>query len=140
MRHMRFKLTVAGIALLVAVSYLAFAGLKDGWVYHVDVDQFVQNTQMHTQRVRLVGKVSPEGLEADAAKLFANFGLVGQSSKVQVAYKGAVPELFKADSEVIVEGRMTPTGTFQADLLMTKCASKYQSEEHAKRNSRNEAL
>lgn len=134
MRNMRTKLIVAAVALLAAVSYLAFAGLSEGWVYHVQVDQFVQNSEMRSHRVRLVGMVSPDGLDASPAKLLAKFSLKGEKSAVPVVYRGAIPELFKADSEVIVEGRMDAAGTFQADVLMTKCASKYQSEEHTKRN------
>ena len=133
MLHMKAKLFIGGIALSVAVGYLAFAGLKDGWVYHVGVDQYVQSVEMHTQRVRLAGKVSLDGLDASPAKLLARFNLAGTSASIPVIYRGALPELFKADGEVIVEGRMDAVGVFQADVLMTKCASKYQAEEHAKR-------
>ena len=69
-----------------------------------------------------------------ARQLLAKFNLAGESTTLPVVYHGGIPDLFKADSEVIVEGRMDATGLFQADVLMTKCASKYQSEEHAKRN------
>ena len=34
--------------------------------------------------------------------------------------------MFKAGSEVVVEGQADAAGTFQADLMMTKCASKYE--------------
>jgi cytochrome c-type biogenesis protein CcmE len=134
MRTTRLKLIIAGVAVLAAVSYLAYAGLKDGWVYHVQVDQFATDMQMHSQRVRLVGKVSSQGLDSNPAKLLAKFNLTGEAASIPVVYRGAIPDLFKADSEVIVEGKLDPAGTFQADVLMTKCASKYQSEEHAKRN------
>jgi cytochrome c-type biogenesis protein CcmE len=136
MRHMRTKLVIAGLLLAAAVSYLAFAGLRDGWVYHVQVDQFAKDVSMHTQRVRLVGKVSEDGLEANPAKLSAKFGILGETTTIPVQYRGAIPDLFKAGSEVIIEGRMDSAGTFQADTLLTKCASKYQSEEHAKRNNK----
>ena len=122
------------IALVAAVSYLAFAGLSDGWVYHVEVDQFATDLSMHSQRVRLVGKVAEDGLEASPAKSQAKFAILGNTNRIPVQYKGAIPDLFKAGSEVVVEGRLDAAGTFQADVLMTKCASKYQSEEHAKRN------
>ncbi len=32
------KLLLAGSLLIVAVSYLAYAGMKSGWVYFVDVE------------------------------------------------------------------------------------------------------
>jgi hypothetical protein len=35
------KLWIAGIVLTSAVSYLAYAGARQGWVYYVSVDQFI---------------------------------------------------------------------------------------------------
>jgi cytochrome c-type biogenesis protein CcmE len=137
MQHKRLKLAIAAIVLLGAVTYLAFAGLREGWVYHVDVDQYIQSSDLQQQRVRLVGKVSPADLQASPAKMAATFTMVGASGKsVRVAYRGTIPDLFKADSEVVVEGRRDVTGLFQADVLMTKCASKYQSDQHAKHDSK----
>ena len=41
-------------------------------------------------------------------------------------YTGVEPDNFVEDREVVVEGRLEPTGVFQADTLMTRCESKYQ--------------
>jgi cytochrome c-type biogenesis protein CcmE len=133
MQHMRIKLLIGGIALAVAVGYLLFAGLKDGWVYHVEVGKFIQNPELRTQRVRLVGQVREGGLEASPAKMVARFDLGDDLASLPVVYRGAIPDLFKAGSDVIVEGRMDAAGVFQADILMTKCASKYQVKDHAAR-------
>ena len=42
-----------------------------------------------------------------------------------VRYHGTIPDLFKAGADVVVEGKMNAAGTFEADVLLTKCASKY---------------
>jgi cytochrome c-type biogenesis protein CcmE len=42
-----------------------------------------------------------------------------------VSYRGTVPDLFKAGADVVVEGKLNAAGTFEADVLLTKCASKY---------------
>jgi cytochrome c-type biogenesis protein CcmE len=34
--------------------------------------------------------------------------------------------MFGPGKNVVVEGRRDPAGVFQADVLMTKCASKYE--------------
>lgn len=133
MTHTRMKFSVAGIGLALAVGYLALAGVKQGWVYHVEVDQFLKDAQYQQQRVRVCGKVAEDGLQMSAAHLQAGFVLLGQSGKLPVLYRGAIPDMFKAGGEVVVEGRLDKGGVFQADVLMTKCASKYQSEEHAQR-------
>lgn len=125
------KFLVAGVVLVAAVAYLAYAGMKEGWAsYHMPVDQFVASTQFHNQNVRLAGMVGNDGLVAGAGKLGAEFNLVGQSQHVRVAYAGVVPDLFKPGCEVVVEGRLDSAGVFRADTLMTKCASKYDSAAH----------
>lgn len=124
MSSTRKKLLVAGICLVAAVSYLAVAGAKAGWVYFIDVDHFLTDPQYATQRVRLHGKVAVEGF--NSAGIDASFVLVGKDKRLNVAYHGVIPEMFQADREVVVEGKLDSAGTFKADLLMTKCASKYE--------------
>jgi cytochrome c-type biogenesis protein CcmE len=121
----RVKLLVGGFILASAVSYLAVAGVKKGWVYLMPVDQFTSQSEFHDRRVRLNGKVGTENLEIDRAGLLANFDLMGQTSQVRVSYKGVIPDMFRAHHEVVVEGQIGAGGVFQADVLMTKCASKY---------------
>jgi|SRR5581483_6163576 len=118
------KLLVAGIALVGAVSYLALAGMKSGWVYFMEVDQFVSDRQFQTQRVRLHGKVSEQNFSA--TNLQADFVMVGKSKSIPVSYHGVIPDMFQKGREVVVEGRLDSAGTFKADVLMTKCASKYE--------------
>ena len=119
------KLLVAGVALVAAVGYLAYAGMKSGWVYFLEVDHFLADAKFQTQRVRLHGKVAEDD-SFSSEKLDARFHLLGKSSQVAVAYHGVIPDMFQAGREVVVEGQLDPTGTFKADVLMTKCASKYE--------------
>jgi len=61
--------------------------------------------------------------------LTAIFTVTGKTGRIPVAYHGVIPDMFKAGVEVVVEGKMDDTGVFQANVLMTKCASKYEGEE-----------
>jgi cytochrome c-type biogenesis protein CcmE len=129
MNAMRIKLLVAGLILIGAVGYLAVAGAQSGgWVYYLPVDQFVADAQFRDARVRLHGTVATDGFSANAGLLVATFQLQGHAQRVPVEYRGAIPELFKAGGDVVVEGRLDGAGVFQADVLMTKCASKYEAD------------
>jgi cytochrome c-type biogenesis protein CcmE len=131
MTHFYFKLIAAGALVLPAVTYLGYAGMKDGVVqYHLKVDDYLNDSHYRTQRVRLAGNVAEQGLNIGTGRLGAKFLLEGQTRNVPVNYTGVVPDLFKAGCEVIVEGRLGPDGTFQSDLVLTKCASKYESAGH----------
>ncbi len=133
MTHVRIKMLIAGLVLIASVSYLAVAGVKSGWVYYLHVDDFVQDSTYQDRRVRLFGLVDTENVEVAPAMLTAKFDLQGESNSIPIHYQGVVPDTFKPGGEVMVEGKLDDAGIFQADTLMTKCASKYQSEEHAKR-------
>lgn len=126
MTHIRLKLSIAATLLLLAVAYLTFAGVQRGWVYTVGVDQFLANADQHDLRVRLCGTVSDQDLEIHKAQLSARFLIKGQHASIPVMYKGVIPDMFKPGCEVVVEGKLDRAGTFQSDLLMTKCASKYE--------------
>ena len=84
----------------------------------------------HAGRVSLTGNViGPVRGDAHGAGL--RFGLrdIGGHSKrtVRVLYKGTVPDLFRANRHVVVDGRLR-NGVFVAvpGTLVTKCPSKYQ--------------
>lgn len=127
MASIRMKLIIAGIVLTGAVSYLAMAGMKSGWVYYMDVDKYLADAQYASQRVRLHGKVAEDGFSLNKAGLNATFQLAGHTRSVAVSYHGAIPDMFECGRDVVVEGKMRD-GIFQADVLMTKCASKYETQ------------
>lgn len=123
----RSKLVVGGAAIAIAAGYLGFTGVRGGWVYYVDVDTFLtEHASVAEKRVRIHGTVDPEGMEVDRVGLCASFELVGAEGRLPVRYEGAIPDMFEGGREVIVEGSAGASGVFEADVLLTKCASKYE--------------
>lgn len=126
MSPVKVKLIVAGIAIAGAVGYLGITGVQSGWVYYVDVDEYVASDAARSGRARVHGTVALEGVDSRPADLFASFDLVGATGRLAVEYQGPVPDLFQPGREVVVEGVRDDAGVFQADVLLTKCASKYE--------------
>lgn len=126
MTKIQTKMLIVGSVLILAIGYLAWSGVASGWVYFVDVDKFTNDTQLHARRVRLHGNVAAEDFAVNSAGLTASFKLAGKHAKLPVVYRGNIPELFATGKDVVVEGKLDQNGTFQADILMTKCASKYE--------------
>ncbi len=120
----RAKLLVGGALVIGAATYLAVAGIRSGWVYFVDVDRYVEAGPVVSQRTRLHGSVG--SADSHPAELMARFTLVGATHEVPVLYRGPIPEMFQSGRQVVVEGAIDSSGVFQADLLLTKCASKYE--------------
>jgi cytochrome c-type biogenesis protein CcmE len=126
MNHVRLKLIGGGLAIAAAVSFLAVAGIRDGWVYYLPVDDFVADGEYQSRRVRLHGTVGEQDLLVEPALLTADFRLLGEQNSVRIAYAGIIPDQFQSGREVVVEGRLDDHGVFQSDMLLTKCASKYE--------------
>ena len=126
MTHVRMKLIAAGVAIAIAVTFLAVAGIREGWVYYLPVDEFVAGEAYQDQRVRLHGTVAADDLDVSSGLLLARFDLMGEEHRLRVEYEGVIPDMFQADREVVVEGQLDETGVFKADTLLTKCASKYE--------------
>jgi cytochrome c-type biogenesis protein CcmE len=129
MKRTHLKVLAGGIILATAATLLGVAGLKEGWVYFLHVDQYIVSESHQNQRVRLTGIVGAEDLVVSNAGLIANFYLTGETASLRVEYTGVIPDMFRPGHEVIVEGRRNEQGVFIADTLLTKCGSRYESDE-----------
>ncbi len=123
---------VALTLFLGGLGYLIFSGLTEDSVYFLNVTEALAADRTEVRNARLFGKVSPKNLVVTEGKLGASFDLVDKmegSKSLRVDFKGALPDTFKEDVEVIVEGTFSPDGTvFKAKTLVTKCPSKYEEE------------
>lgn len=121
---------VALVLFLGGLGYLIFSGLTEDSVYFLNVSEALAEDRTQIRQARLFGKVSPTNLVVEEGKLGARFDLMDKmetDKSLRVEFKGALPDTFKEDVEVIVEGTFSPDGqTFIARTLVTKCPSKYE--------------
>ena len=117
---------------LLGVGYLMFTGLSENSVYFLNVSEALAMPAEKMHSARLFGTVKSEGITRLADGPGVKFQLEDKDNANQtmwVIFSGAVPDTFKAGAEVIVEGSLTDASTaFKAEVLMTKCPSKYQKE------------
>ncbi len=121
---------VALILFLGGLGYLIFSGLTEDSVYFLNVSEALAQDRNQVGQARLFGKVSSQNLVIVEGQLGTSFDLLDkmdESKRLRVDFKGAVPDTFKPDVEVIVEGSFSPDGqVFKARTLVTKCPSKYE--------------
>lgn len=119
--------TVIGVVLIGgAMTYFVFQAMQSSWSYYYSVDDFSANSPaVKNHSLRIAGRVKQGSIVRDLEKVSLNFTLTGSEAELPVQYKGSVPDNFAEDREVVVEGRLDTTGIFHADMLMTKCESKY---------------
>ena len=119
---------LVGIAVIGGgLGYFVVQAMQSPWSYYYSVDDFsTTGPAVQGHSFRLAGRVKPGTVVRDLEHLTLRFTLAGAKAELPVQYQGATPDNFVEDREVVVEGRLTATGVFQADTLMTRCESKYQ--------------
>ena len=121
------KLLVGIVVIGGGISYFMVQAMQSSWSYYYSVDEFsAKDSTALEHSYRLAGRVKPESIARDMENATLAFTLAGSEAELPVQYKGAVPDNFTEDREVVVEGHLAADGVFQADTLMTKCESKYQ--------------
>ncbi len=125
-RKMVIKITIGLLVIGGGIGYFMYQAMQSSWSYYYSVDDFSANRAgVKNHSLRLAGRVKRDSIVRDLQKMSLNFTLAGSETELPVQYSGTVPDNFAEDREVVVEGRLDTSGIFQAEMLMTKCESKY---------------
>jgi cytochrome c-type biogenesis protein CcmE len=74
------------------------------------------------QRLRVGGRMVDGTLERDGT--LTTFAITDGKQRLNISYRGEVPDTLKDGSDVIAEGRMSSDG-LAADKVLAKCSSKF---------------
>ncbi len=122
----QLRVIIAGLILLGAVAYLVWASFPQGTVYYQTVTELKQRAS-DPQPVRVAGKVAGGSIQRDTASSRLHFQVSEGGALLPVVYTGVVPDIFGPDIDVVVEGQRDAAGVFQAQTLLAKCPSRFQS-------------
>lgn len=123
------KILIAIAALLGGFAILFGVGLKGSMVYYLTVGEFLDRTSAHDldDNFRVNGNVVAGTIDRPQGQIGARFVMTDGTRTLKVSYDKETPDTFVDGSEVVVEGRLSPDGTFAAHTLLAKCPSKYES-------------
>ena len=105
-------------------------------VYYYTVSEMLDKSpEISSSGVRVSGHVSPGTIERDPGQAQVKFTMFEREIDriLPVVYQGIIPDTFKDDAEVVVEGAYnSDEELFHATVLLAKCPSKYEAlgEEH----------
>ncbi|EFH87285.1 hypothetical protein KSD_32700 [Ktedonobacter sp. SOSP1-85] len=127
-RKKRFPLSflLVGLAILGAVVYLVYANTQTSAAYYMTVSELKSCTNCASQTIRIAGNVQAGTIVKDDVQNHIQFSIVDGKQTLRVNYSGVVPDIFKPGVQVVVEGRYTGQGPFEAQTLLAKCPSKFQ--------------
>lgn len=118
---------IGGAVVIVAVfAWLLFGGLEKNVVFFLTPQELLaKGPEAVGVPVRLGGQVKPGSTRWDAKTLDLRFTVTDLKRDVPVQSTGAPPQMFRDGMGVIVEGRFSQSGVFQATNLMVKHSNEY---------------
>ena len=125
-RHKRTGLALALIVVLSSFAYLIYGGIGENLVYFLTPGELIaKGNAAYDKPVRLGGLVMPGSHSWDADRLDLQFTLQDEGGSVRVHSRKAPPAMFREGQGVIVEGKLTRAGVFEASNVMVKHSNEY---------------
>ena len=120
------RFLIGGLIICLAVVFLGYMAFMSGVTYYYEVGELLdQASPASSQTVRVSGQVAPD-VEREGLELrFTIIDNTGRDASLPVVYQGVVPNTFKVGNQVVVEGKYTAGGIFEAEAILTKCSSRY---------------
>ena len=120
----------SGISLIIlAITYFAVTGFEEGKAYYKTLDELeAMGPTADGVRLRVAGLVQSGSIERTGPEV--SFILEFEGRTLPVHYSGSqpLPDTFKDGVDAVVEGTRNAGGTFEADQIQAKCASKYEAD------------
>ena len=149
----RLKFILGGVLILAAVIYLIASSTQANAQYFLTIHELMTNKSDNLGKsLRISGAVVGDTIQYDAKTLTLTFTVAdvpgdnkvieaqGGLAKVlheavidptrtrmQISYTGPKPDLLRDEAQAIVTGQLGQDGVFQADELLLKCPTKYES-------------
>ncbi len=135
MARKKAKVIVGFAVIGICLVYLVISGFQKTALYYFTVDELeAREHEFVGKRIKLAGRVVPGSIQLDVQTLAVEFRIWEPADDVPMTpeqqrtiyYKGIVPDTFKDECDVVLEGSTRPNGVFRADTLFAKCPSKYE--------------
>lgn len=128
MPAMRKKAPFAiGFAIILAtLGWLAYSGIQESKTYYVTVAELLANPDATHRRLRVGGDVAVGSIRRMQGRV--EFTIQQEGKLLPVYYTGTepLPDTLVDRAQAMADGRYQPDGTFHAETVQAKCASKYE--------------
>ena len=126
MSHKTAKIGLTSLVLAAAFGGLMYSTLGESAQYYKHVDEvMVQPDAWYGKPLQIHGFAKNIGRKRDS--LDYRFEMHNKGQVVRASYTGIVPDTFKNDAEVVLQGTLSPDG-FHATGMTAKCPSKYEAQ------------
>ncbi|MEK6748085.1 MAG: cytochrome c maturation protein CcmE [Pseudomonadota bacterium] len=124
-RHKRLAFVVAGLGALSLIAYLIFNAFQGNLLYFFSPSDVVAKKAPIEKSFRLGGLVEVGSLKREDDGLTAHFTVTDNVQRINVTYKGILPDLFKEGKGVVAQGKLEHDGMFRASEVLAKHDENY---------------
>ena len=127
----RKRFLIVGLVVAAALGFLGYQAFIGAATYYLTVEELLARSDTaYGEQVRVMGKVVDGSVTSTPETNTIRFAIADKNgTSVPVVYSGVVPDAFKQGADVVLEGNLSRTDTFEASNLLVKCPSKYEAEE-----------
>jgi cytochrome c-type biogenesis protein CcmE len=112
----------AGVAL---ATFVAFKAFEDNMLYFYSPTDIVSGLAPADKTLRLGGLVETGSMQRISGELEVRFMVVDAENRIEVAYAGVLPDLFREGQGVIAIGTLEPGNLFRATEVLAKHDENY---------------
>lgn len=130
-RQQRLVLIGAGIAALGVATLLVLSAFQKNLVFFFTPSQVVAGEAPRSGSFRIGGVVERGSIRRQPDGLSVAFVVTDYAQKINVHYRGALPNLFKEDKGVVAQGKLGEGKLFLAEQVLAKHDENYMAPEAA---------
>lgn len=124
-RHRRLIAIAAGVALLGIAVALVLSAFQKNLVFFFTPSQIAAHEAPLGRAFRVGGMVEKGSLKRQADGVTVRFVVTDTAKSIPVAYKGALPDLFREGKGVVAQGSLGADGVFHASEVLAKHDENY---------------
>jgi len=125
-RNKKLKFGIGFGIILTTLGWLAYSGIQETKTYYVTVPELLAHSDAASRRFRVAGDVQVGSIRRMGGR--TEFTLEQDGQVLEVYYTGSepLPDTLMDRAQAIADGRYQQDGTFHAEMVQAKCASKYE--------------
>ena len=120
------QFTLGIVIILATLGWLGYSGVQESKTHYVAVSELFASSEAHHRRFRVAGDVAAGSIQRADGR--TRFQLQQEEKLLTVVYTGTdpLPDTLVDGAQAIVDGRYREDGSFYAETVQAKCASKYE--------------
>ena len=130
-RHKRLALIVAGLATLSLAAWLVLSAFQQNLVFFFTPTQIFAGEAPQGRSFRMGGMVEMGSIKRQPDGMTVAFVVTDNAQRVNVNYRGMLPDLFKEGKGVVAQGKLAKDNLFLADEVLAKHDENYMPPEAA---------